>query len=705
MYRIKKIPAVIPHFHLWVVMILFIIGILLHYPEQILVWNSPSLFSFLGLTRHAVERIYLLLPIGYAGFFINVRVGLISLAVAALIMLPRVFLVSEYFPDALFETVIVIFIGGMINLWFFRYRSEKEKPYKILSTIEKAHADLQSQNITAERSENQRVAINRFSGTTSQSLELNQILDNAVNSIIGLLRVDASWIYLFNQENTELVLAAHRGNLEDFTKTAGESDINKKVIATGQPMLVEDLTKETRIVVPLSVKGKVIGTLGVHSRSRRYFDKEEIELLAVIGNQVSVAAENALLYQREMEVVEKLRISEQRYRELFESAQDAIWVHDMEGNLTTVNEATERLSGYSIKELIGMNVRTFLTEESLHIAGQIRHKLLEGTVDGQLYEQHLIRKDGTEWILMLSTNLIRENGKPTGFLCIARDVTIEKEMQVQLSKAYRELSESLQRLKDSQQQLIQAEKLTSLGQLAASIAHEVNNPLSGVLIYTQLIAKKIRNGKIDNDTTLDYLSKMEFELNRSTKLIKNLLDFARQSSPKFQLSNINTIINRAYDLASHSAELQHVEVIKDLMLSLPDITVDADQLQQVFTNLILNAIQAMPQGGKLTLQSALEENQLKIEVRDTGMGIKPENMNKLFTPFFTTKSEVKGVGLGLAIVYGIVQRHKGKIDVKSKVGEGTTFTILLPLHLEPGDKESNNTKDYYKITETKQRET
>ena len=144
MGRIKNIPATIPHFHLWVVILFFIIGVLLHYPEQIFSWNSSSLFSFLGLTRHAVERIYLLLPIGYAGFFINIRAGLISLVVAALVMLPRVFLVSDYLPDALFETIIVIFIGGMINLWFFRYRSEKEKPHKILSTIEKAHEELQS---------------------------------------------------------------------------------------------------------------------------------------------------------------------------------------------------------------------------------------------------------------------------------------------------------------------------------------------------------------------------------------------------------------------------------------------------------------------------------------------------------------------------------------------------------------------------------
>jgi two-component system NtrC family sensor kinase len=251
-----------------------------------------------------------------------------------------------------------------------------------------------------------------------------------------------------------------------------------------------------------------------------------------------------------------------------------------------------------------------------------------------------------------------------------------------LTTAYQELTESHQKLKDSQQQLIQAEKLTSLGQLAASIAHEVNNPLSGVLVYTQLISKKLRGGGIDNNVALDYLNKMESELTRSTKLVQNLLDFARQSSPKFQQTNLNTVVNRAYDLASHTAELQNVEVIKELFPSLPEITADADQLQQVFMNLILNAIQAMPQGGRLILRSSVDNNRVKIEVKDTGRGISPENMNKLFTPFFTTKPEVKGVGLGLAIAYGIIQRHKGKIEVQSKVGEGATFTVYLPLHLD-----------------------
>jgi nitrogen-specific signal transduction histidine kinase/ferredoxin len=240
----------------------------------------------------------------------------------------------------------------------------------------------------------------------------------------------------------------------------------------------------------------------------------------------------------------------------------------------------------------------------------------------------------------------------------------------------------LHTLRSTQEGLIQAEKLTSLGRMAAAIAHEINNPLAGVLVYTQLLAKKINSDKFTKESALEYLSKMETELTRSTKLVRNLLDFARQSPPRFWEVDINEVINRSFELAAHSAELQHVQVLKELDPSLPTTMADFDQLQQVCTNLIMNAIQAMPEGGTLTIRTSADDTQVKIEVQDTGVGISPENMRKLFTPFFTTKREVKGVGLGLAVSYGIVQRHKGRIEVQSKEGEGTTFTVYLPLRHE-----------------------
>ncbi len=236
----------------------------------------------------------------------------------------------------------------------------------------------------------------------------------------------------------------------------------------------------------------------------------------------------------------------------------------------------------------------------------------------------------------------------------------------------------LQELEGTQEGLIQAEKLTSLGQMAASIAHEVNNPLAGVLIYTKLLAKNIAAENIGKEKSLDYLNKMDTELTRSSKLIRNLLDFARQSAPTLRLVDINQIIEQTFDVVGHQADLQNIKVIRELSPDMPKVMADFDQLQQVFTNLIMNAIQAMPEGGELTLRTSIGNNgQIKVEVQDTGSGISQENMRKLYTPFFTTKEKGKGVGLGLAVAYGIVQRHHGRIEVQSKQGKGTTFTIYM----------------------------
>jgi len=676
---------------------MFAVLILLHYPQQIFSLSSPSFFSFLGLNRHAIERILFLVPVCYAGYFLGIRAGLVSLAVAAVIMLPRVLLISEYPADALLETITVIIVGALVNLSFYAYRKERERREQMLIKLKATDQKLESAYKGTIRNEKRLSALNEISDIVSQSLELEDILSAVLDKLKQVLSLDIVLIFLLDRDKQELKLITHKEVSEEFIAglkglKVGEG-FNGLVAQTGEPLVIEDasqdprLTRETviregikaEVIVPLKAKGRVVGTLAAAMRKSRQFHDEEVELLTTIGSQIGIGIENSQLYQREHLAAQQALASEKRYRELFEDAHDAIWIHDSNGNIIAVNKATEELTGYSSKELLQMNVRDFLAEEGISLARQIRRKLFLGETVEQPYEQRLISKDGTARVLKLTTNLIREEGKLKGFQNIARDVTKEKEMQDKLRATYRELSESHQKLKESQEQLIQAEKLTSLGQLAASIAHEVNNPLSGVLAYTQLLTKKIKANNISKDISLNYLSKMESELTRSTNLIRHLLDFARQSPPAFRQLSLNEVVNRAFDLAAHSAELQHIQIAKELDPSLPNLMADFDQLHQVCTNLILNAIQAMPQGGKLTLRTSASDRQIKMEIQDTGCGISPKNMRKLFTPFFTTKQEVKGVGLGLAISYGIIQRHNGRIEVKSKEGEGTTFAVILPL--------------------------
>jgi len=256
----------------------------------------------------------------------------------------------------------------------------------------------------------------------------------------------------------------------------------------------------------------------------------------------------------------------------------------------------------------------------------------------------------------------------------------EEKAHAELNIAHQELSTYVQQLKESQEQLIQAEKLTSLGQMAASIAHEINNPLAGVLVYTKLLSKKVAGDTFVKEEALGYLSKMESEISHSSRIIRNLLDFARQTEPMFRLVDINRVLEQALSLVGHQAQLQNIEVIREISPSLPKVMADFDQLQQVFTNLTLNAIQAMPDGGRLILHTSVVDGQIRVDVQDTGCGIPKENLAKLFTPFFTTKEKGKGVGLGLAVIHGIIERHKGKVKVQSEVGKGTTFSVYLGAH-------------------------
>lgn len=692
----------------WVACVMFAFCILFMYP-QILLPGTYSFFSFLGVTRHAIERILFLLPIGFATFVFGTVAGLISLTIAAGVMLPHVFLLSPYFSDALFETIGVLIIGVLIIFWFDRYRKERERERLTKVKLEIADQELQSVFQITRRNEERLFALNEVSAILSQSLELDEILNAAADEIRRVMSLDIMLIFLLDRDNNNLKISTHLGVKEDLVSSLDELNVDEsfvgRVVWTGKINLIEDVDSSRSIIsavekrvgivagiaVPLKAKGRIEGVLVGAMRTPRKFLPEEVELLSTMGGQIGMAVENSSCYQRECTAAELALASERKHRDLFENAHDAIWVHDMEGNIITANQASGELTGYSLKEARTMNVRSFLTEESLALAGQVRQHLLAREKVEQPYEQRIIRRDGTEAIVKLSTSLVFEDGKPTGFQNIARDVTREKEMQDQLSKAYKELRESHERLKESQQQLIQAEKLTSLGQLAASIAHEVNNPLSGILTYTQLLEKKIKSGNVDNEVSLSYLSKMETELVRSTRLIRNLLDFARQSPPAFRQVNLNEIVNRAFDLTAHAAQLQHVQVTKELDAYLPALMADFDQLQQVCTNLILNAIQAMPQGGTLIIRTSTDDSHVKLEIQDTGVGISKENMAKLFTPFFTTKREVKGVGLGLAVSYGIIQRHNGRIEVRSTEGAGTTFAVYLPLPTEkPAEKISSD---------------
>jgi two-component system NtrC family sensor kinase len=234
-----------------------------------------------------------------------------------------------------------------------------------------------------------------------------------------------------------------------------------------------------------------------------------------------------------------------------------------------------------------------------------------------------------------------------------------------------------QELQKVQVQLMQSEKLAFLGRLASGVAHEINSPLTGILTFAHLLMRKVKN----NPEIQEELKLIIQETTRVSTIVRGLLDFARESKPQKRPCSINELILHTLSLVEHQSVFQNIHILKDLGAQIPLILLDANQIQQVFMNILLNAADAMPAGGSLNISTAFApgDSFLRVNFTDTGCGISKEIIHRIFDPFFTTKTGRKGTGLGLAVSYGIIERHQGKIEVQSEQGRGTSFTIKLPL--------------------------
>jgi len=245
-----------------------------------------------------------------------------------------------------------------------------------------------------------------------------------------------------------------------------------------------------------------------------------------------------------------------------------------------------------------------------------------------------------------------------------------------MASSLKERDDELQ--EQTQRQLIQSEKLASVGRLAAGVAHQINNPLTGVLTYSSLLLRK----KPESDPDREDLQVIVDETMRCREIVKGLLEFSRQAEPEKEAVDINSIIENSLSLTRNQALINDVKVITQLSEQLPRIVVDGSQIQEVFLNIILNAIDAMPEGGELRVTSSMMASDQFVQIRfaDTGCGIPPEDLDKVFDPFFTTKDASKGTGLGLAVAYGVIEKHHGRIRMESEVGKGTTCIIDLPVN-------------------------
>jgi len=420
------------------------------------------------------------------------------------------------------------------------------------------------------------------------------------------------------------------------------------------------------LYVPIRTRrGVLSGVLVLGEKlGRSPYTDEDRQLLTTLAGQMAMVFENASLYRRSQQEVaerkqaeEQLRDSEEKLRLAFESMTEGIVVTDLDGDILQVNEAVINMHGYSRKkeELVGQSI--------LRLAALKDHEkvmnCLETTLEeGNTTDTECAFLDGkeNEFPVRLSTAVQKDaSGDPTGFVVIIEDVTERKKMEDQLRHS---------------------QLLASLGEMTAGIAHEVNNPLQSVLLYSDLLmADDIpENSKKD-------LRVVRNEAKRAARIMTELLTYSRRTSSPERRLDLHRVIRKVMEMRHYAEAVRNITVSDKLIDDTPYVKGDPSQLTQVFMNLIINAEEAVADSPRkeLMISSRIEGEWIKVSVTDSGTGIPPEYLNQVFYPFFTTKQDVKGTGLGLSTCYGIITDHGGLIRAENNRTQGATFTIELPL--------------------------
>ena len=365
----------------------------------------------------------------------------------------------------------------------------------------------------------------------------------------------------------------------------------------------------------------------------------------------------AEIRRKNKQMEEDIRKSEEKLRRYLESSPDAIFTIDSQGTFLYGNRAAEKITAYTREELVGKSLRelNLLAQEYLLKADQI----LELSAAGESTkpdEFQMVRKDGTRVFVEISTYPIGY-GSEVEIIGIARDITYRKRMERQLQLAGR---------------------LATVGELAAGVAHELNNPLAAVLMYSQLLSSR---DDLDETIKSDVETVLR-EAQRATRITGSLLSFARRQKPQKSLISINEVVEKSLELSTYRIKANNIQLSKELAPDLPTTMADFYQLQEVFVNLINNAEQAMTEDhgrGNLSVKTQKLGETIRISFTDDGPGIAEGIFKRIFDPFFTTKDVGKGTGLGLSICYGVVQEHGGHIYAESKPGRGATFVVELPV--------------------------
>ncbi len=400
--------------------------------------------------------------------------------------------------------------------------------------------------------------------------------------------------------------------------------------------------------LPCSARGRTIAYLGVsRTESGDFLSSEDVQLLVTLSGYVGIAVDNSKLYtslQRKVDEYERLK----EYSEnIVESIQVGILAADLEDHVESWNSQMEKLTGVERKDALGRSLAELLPEDLCHALEPSR-----GEAGVQNIYKYFLRSRETT-LNVATAPLFSKDGERIGRLILFDDVTDRADLE---------------------RRLVQADKLSSIGLLAAGVAHEVNTPLAVISTYAQMLAKQV-SGDEQKATLLEKISRQTF---RASEIVNSLLNFSRTAPTDFVSVDLNKVIREMLGMVEHQLTKSGVEVDLHLDESIPRFKGSPGKLQQVLLNLVLNARDAMEGGGTLRVATARADETIQVVVADTGAGIPAGVLPRIFDPFFTTKGAKKGTGLGLSVSYGIVREHGGEIEVSSVEGQGTRFVLTFP---------------------------
>jgi two-component system NtrC family sensor kinase len=405
---------------------------------------------------------------------------------------------------------------------------------------------------------------------------------------------------------------------------------------------------ELTYYLPCSARGRTIAYLGVsRTETGDFLSSEDVELLVTLSGYVGIAVDNSMLYQSLARKVEEYERLKEFSENIVESINVGILAADLEDRVESWNSQIEKLTGISRETALGRKLSELLPAELCDRLGAG----IENVYKFVLKPKDVALNDVTLNIAIAP--LISRDGAQIGRLIIFDDVTDRAELE---------------------RRLVQADKLSSIGLLAAGVAHEVNTPLAVISTYAQMLAKQI-SGDEQKAPLLEKIARQTF---RASEIVNSLLNFSRTSPTEFVSVDLNKVVRETLALMEHQLTKTQVTVTLTFDDKLPRIKGSPGKLQQVFLNLFLNARDAMEKGGALVVQTSAHDGHVLVTVADSGAGIARENLEKIFDPFFTTKGAKKGTGLGLSVSYGIVREHGGNIEVQSEIGSGTRFELSFP---------------------------